>query len=76
VSEQFEYELRLQATQGNFSPPKTQQQYLLQLLSKNFQRFIASTHGVIVDLSSWAFFVAVPMIVPAEDSEPGTVPVP
>ena len=28
---------------------------------------------MIVDLASWAFFVAVPMIVPAEDSEPGTV---
>ena len=30
---------------------------------------------MIVDLASWAFLVAVPMIVPAEDSEPGTVPV-
>src|SRR5580704_16354658 len=46
-----------------------------QPMSKDFQHFIAGTHGVIVHLASWAFFVAVPLIVPAEDSEPGTVPV-
>ena len=28
---------------------------------------------MIVYLAGWAFFVAVPMIVPAEDSEPGTI---